>query len=49
MIIIEHLQILKSSFRKYFSVPNKNKNLVADPFNTDIPEITKLSTTQKNN
>ncbi|CAI6351558.1 unnamed protein product [Macrosiphum euphorbiae] len=29
-IIIEHLQILKHSFRKYFPVPDKNKNWVVD-------------------
>lgn len=47
-IIIEHLQILKHSFRKYFLVPDKNKNWVVDPFNADIPDITGLTTTQEN-
>lgn len=47
-IIIEHLQILKHSFRKYFPVPDKNKNWVVDPFNADIPDITGLTTTQEN-
>lgn len=47
-IIIEHLQILKSSFRKYFPVPSKNKNWVADLFNADVLEITGLTTTQEN-
>ncbi|KAL4148803.1 hypothetical protein QTP88_002956 [Uroleucon formosanum] len=47
-IIIEHLQILKHSFRKYFPVPDKNKNWVVDPFNADVPDITGLTTTQEN-
>lgn len=47
-IIIEHLQILKHSFRKYFPVPDKNKNWVVDPFNADVPDITGLTTTQDN-
>lgn len=43
-----HPQILKCSFRKYFPVPDKNKNWVADPFNADVLEITGLTTTQEN-
>jgi len=40
--------MLECSFRKYFPVPDKNKNWVVDLFNADIREITGLTTTQEN-
>lgn len=46
--IINYLRALKSSLRDYFSVPDKNKNWIADPFSTDFSDITGMATVQEN-
>lgn len=46
--IINHLRALKTSLRDYFSVPDKNKNWIADPFTTDVSDITGLTAVQEN-
>ncbi|CAG9814705.1 unnamed protein product [Phaedon cochleariae] len=46
--IIKHLRAWKSSFRSYFPLPNKNKNWIINPFNTDVSDITDLTTAQEN-
>lgn len=38
--MIEHLHALKSSFCNYFPVPDNNMNWIADPYNTDVTNIT---------
>lgn len=45
---VTHLRALRSSFRDYFPVPDKNKNWISDPFNTDVTDITGLTAAQEN-
>ncbi|XP_074033902.1 zinc finger BED domain-containing protein 5-like [Leptinotarsa decemlineata] len=46
--MVTHLRTLRSSFRDYFPVPDKNKNWISDPFNTDVSDITGLKAAQEN-
>ncbi|XP_046977632.1 zinc finger BED domain-containing protein 5-like [Vanessa cardui] len=46
--MIKHLRTLRSSFRNYFPVPDKNKTWIVDPFNTDVTDIIGLTTVQEN-
>ncbi|KAF2879093.1 hypothetical protein ILUMI_27081 [Ignelater luminosus] len=46
--MIKHLHGLRSSFRDYFPEPDRNKNWIVDPFNTDVSDIIGLTTVQEN-
>lgn len=48
--IIEHLEGLKLSFKKYFSKPEKENNWISNPFNEEfLQKATSLSIIEKEN
>ena len=48
-LIIEHLRTMKSSFRNYFPIPEKqSENWILDPFNVSVSDVIGLTPAQEN-